>query len=114
MSCDKFQDEPLTAGDSRTVMVTVQDTPPGGATVPVDLTGWAITATLVGGGLSLTKTIGSGITVTSAVDGEFELALLPADTSALMQSTRLLVTIRISQGGSVYTVLRGKYLSVLV
>lgn len=70
------------SGDTQTLKITVND----GATPPVakDLTGATITWGLAkrqGKAPFLTKTIGSGITVTDAVNGELEVAIDPADTA---------------------------------
>jgi len=63
------------AGETRTLVVTVTDQDG----VAVDLTGADITY-IANLPTPLTKTVGSGVTVTDAASGEFEIALTQADT----------------------------------
>jgi len=70
------------AGETRTLAVTVTDQ--DGAAV--DLTGADITYVLALP-TPITKTVGSGITITGALTGEFEIALAQADTVAINSST---------------------------
>lgn len=66
------------AGETRTLVVTVTDQ--DGAAV--DLTDADITYVL-DLATPITKTVGSGITITGALAGEFEIALAQADTVAI-------------------------------
>ena len=59
---------------------------------PRDITGWAVTFTVkdgLGGTAVLTKTVGSGITLTDPGQGVVTVALDKADTSALTVSSAL-------------------------
>jgi hypothetical protein len=52
----------------------------------------------------LTKTIGSGITVTNAAGGLLEVRLAAADTEDLVRDTTLVWDLQIAAGANVYTV----------
>lgn len=79
--------DPFVSGDDRTLSITVKDE--DGAAF--DLTGvsaikwqaFAYDDTVISGSNSISKTLGGGITVTSAAGGIFEITLDPADTSSL-------------------------------
>lgn len=71
------------AGETRTLAVTVTDQ--DGAAL--DLTGADITY-IANLPTPITKTVGSGITVTDAAGGEFEIAFTQADTVSYDKQTR--------------------------
>lgn len=75
------QDVEMTQGNDRTIEITVKDE----AGVVVDITNASITWGFVerggDGTILATKTVDSGITITDAVHGVFEVALEPADTA---------------------------------
>jgi hypothetical protein len=53
---------------------------------PADITGWTMTFTVrdkLGGTSQFTKTVGSGITLTNAPLGQFQVTIASADTSSL-------------------------------
>ena len=81
------QDVAMFSGDTRVLAFTI--TQAGGST-PVDLTGatikWRCARKLSGGfssTVTLSKSLGAGITVTNADAGQLQVLLSPADTAAL-------------------------------
>jgi hypothetical protein len=73
----------VTAGDSMTLLFTITDSSTKAA---VDLSGAAITWALgitVKATPIVTKTVGSGITITDAANGKLSVALVPTDTAKL-------------------------------
>lgn len=71
------QDATFVQGDTQYFDVSVVD----GSGNPVDLTNATIEYTLAHKDTTISKSPDSGITVTDAVNGEFEILLDPADTS---------------------------------
>lgn len=72
----------------------------------VDLTDSSIEYQLTNDDTTLTKTRDDDVTVTDAVNGEFEVALLPADTSTLSRSYKHSVEVT-DADGDVSTILSG-------
>jgi len=72
------------SGDSQKLIITVQDA--DNAPAAKNLTGATITWALArsrGSAPLITKTVGSGITVTDAANGALEVAIAPADTATI-------------------------------
>ena len=102
---DNIQNFNLHAGDNPSIPVTVKDS----ADVVVDITAataikWNLYRDSRGTAL-VTKTLGSGITVTSGVGGIFTIALVAGDTSALFGY--FYHEAELTLGGNISTVLTG-------
>ena len=73
------------SGDDKLLRVTITDANNGD--LPFNLTGTTSTIWKAGrtssSAVKVTKTLGSGITITDAVNGILEITLTPADTAAL-------------------------------
>lgn len=85
MSVNSIATIKLTEGDTARFTVTVKDS----AGAVVDLTGvtsiaWQIARSAFAGSPDLSKSIGSGVTVTDAAGGVFQVELAPADTADLL------------------------------
>ena len=64
------------AGEDRSLVFTVVD----GVGAPVNVTGWAVSFVVS----TVTKTVGSGVTLTTPTSGVVTVALAAADTNALV------------------------------
>lgn len=77
-----FQNFDMVAGDTKKINITVTDT--GSA---VDLTGasikWALKRSVSASSTDVFKTTSSGISITDATHGKFQITLNPSDTLAL-------------------------------
>jgi hypothetical protein len=102
----------MVAGDTKTIVFNVKDS--GGAAL--DLTGatirWGLCAYAASGAIAeaalLTKSVGSGITVTDAAGGVCQVALSAANTTATPRmSGRYYHELEVTSGGVVSTVHRG-------
>jgi len=94
------------SGDSKNLVVTVKDK----SEAAVDLTGASISWGLARSeyaSADITKSIGSGVTLTNTLNGEFEITLDPTDTSGLVGSFYHEAQL-IEASGDVSTVLSGK------
>lgn len=89
-------------GDTQYFDVSVVD----GDDESVDLTDASIEYQLTNDDITITKTVGDGITVTDAVAGECEIVLAPSDTSTLSRLCSHSIEITDSNG-DVSTVLDG-------
>ena len=79
---------------------------------PRSISGWAITFTVAdssGGTVRITKTVGSGITVSSAAEGLFQVAIASADTSALTPG-RFEWEAKRTDSGSITYLARGNFI----
>lgn len=95
----------MTAGDSETLAGTATDS----AGTAIDLTGASIAYSLTDGTSTLvSKSVGSGITVTVAASGTFSVLLDPVDTAGLEAGTYWHGAAVTSASGTVTTTLRGR------
>lgn len=81
-------------------------------TTVFDLTGATVKFTarqsIVDSAVLFQKTIGSGITITNAVQGTLTVEIAPADTASLTDESSMLVwDIEVTRGGQVFTVAHG-------
>jgi hypothetical protein len=100
-----YQNVRMTSGDSRLLTVTVRDD----TGVKHDLTGSSIRWQLApryGCDIVASKAVGSGVTITSALNGTFTVQLDPADTACLCGEYRHEAEVTDS-AGNVATVLSG-------
>lgn len=105
-------------GDNRTLTYTVvdQQTPP----VVVDITGavlgWALarqdpsttTAQPIPGTTLVTKSVGSGITITDGPNGELEIDIASSDTVGFIAPLEYYHELQMTLGGDVTTLVFGK------
>jgi hypothetical protein len=98
---------PFVAGDDLTVAFTVAGLNLTGATVRWEAFAWEAGPKygVPSATADITKTTGDGIEVTGAEAGEFEVTLVPADTSALAGT--YFHEAQVTVGGKTYTVARG-------
>ena len=85
MSVNAIATIKLTEGDTARLTVTVRDA----AGAVVDLTGataiaWQMARSAFAASPTLSKSLGSGVTVTDAMNGVFQVALAPADSADLL------------------------------
>lgn len=95
------------SGDSLDITVTVND-PEGNA---VDISGTAITFVIHNSETDTTevsKTVGSGITITNGSAGRFEVAIDPSDTESLSGAHDIEAQV-VESDGTVATVLTGSF-----
>lgn len=105
----ELQNVEIYRGDNRTFQVTVKD----GDGVAVDITGAAIKFSvkeeISDTDYEIQKTVGSGITITDAANGIYEVYLLPADTQNMGVGIYEYDSELTTAGGNVYTVVRGEF-----
>ena len=100
------QDFTMYAGDSKTLTVTVTD----GAGAAKNITSATITWKMLeeqGGTVKLTKTVGSGIALTTPSSGIFTVTIAAADTSAFLAGQYYHEAEVTDSGSLVSTVLTG-------
>jgi hypothetical protein len=91
-------------GDTMTFDVALTD----GAGAPLNLAGLSLTFTASHPYLTITKTIGDGITVTNEAGGLASIELAPADTEDLEDRMNLVYDLQVSDGlGNAYTAFTG-------
>ena len=77
------QDFTMYAGDSKTLQFTVTTETGGVLTLPLGTQiEWMLKSTEESVSILVDKTIGSGVTITQANSGKFEVAILPEDTES--------------------------------
>ena len=91
-------------GETVTFAVALTD----GDDVALDLAGKGVAFTATHLGISITKTIGSGITVTDEPGGLVEIELAPADTSGFEDRVVLTWELSVTIGADVYIPLSGR------
>lgn len=106
---------PMHRGDDRDLTFTVVDE----AAAAVDITGATLTWVLANqdpkitgspaprGSALVTKTVGSGITITDAVAGEGTVSILPADTTGLKAPASYYYELQVVLSGKTTTILFG-------
>lgn len=102
---------PMTAGDMR--IFSGQISLDG---IPQDITDWELIlqADNIENLISIRKTVGSGVTITDALTGKFEVLINPIDTAMITASTKLSLEIEARPPLSgPYTVLRDTTIEVL-
>jgi len=103
----RITDFTMTAGDTKTLSVTVTEKADASAT---DISGaviaWKLAQTLRGGVL-ISKSTVSGISITSGSGGTFDITIDPADTASLLGDYYHEAQVTFSTG-EISTVLKGK------
>jgi len=101
------QDFTVYRGETKTLQVTVKDA----AGAAFDLTGapavtWRL-GPLAGGAATLTKSLGSGVTIVGATSGRFDVAVSAADSAAIAAGHYLHQAVVTDAAGDVETVTVG-------
>lgn len=96
-------------GDNRTFLVAVKD----GDGAVVDITGasikFSVKEEISDTDYVIQKTVGSGITITGAANGIYEVYLVPADTQNIDVGVYEYDSELTTAAGNVYTLIRGEF-----
>ena len=105
----ELQNIEIYRGDNRTFKVTVKD----GDGVVVDITGasikFSVKEEISDTSYVIQKTVGSGINITDAANGEYEVYIVPADTQNLDTKVYEYDSELTTSAPKVYTVVRGEF-----